>query len=186
VRNPRFSYGGGKIAAELMTLHIGGQRGLSTVIFRPHNIYGPDMGFEHVIPEIVERIVQVSDGLREKHIRLPIQGDGTETRAFCYIDDGARGAAIAGLSGGAGEIYHLGTNRETSIGDLVIGLGRALGVEIELQAGPLQPGGTKRRCPDIAKLARLGYEPQVTLEDGLARSARWYAEHFLAKRAARD
>jgi nucleoside-diphosphate-sugar epimerase len=184
VRNPRFSYGGGKIAAELMTLHIGGRRGLSTVIFRPHNIYGPDMGFEHVIPEIVERIVAVSEGLTRKHIRLPIQGDGTETRAFCYIDDGARGAAIAGLSGGDGEIYHLGTNRETSIGDLVRGLGRALGVEIELEPGPLQVGGTHRRCPDITKLSGLGYHPEVTLEEGLARSARWYAEHFLAKRAA--
>jgi len=183
VRNPRFSYGGGKIAAELMTLHIGGRRGLSTVIFRPHNIYGPDMGFEHVIPEIVERIVAVSEGLKQKHIRLPIQGDGTETRAFCYIDDGARGAAIAGLTGGDAEIYHLGTNCETSIADLVKGLGRALGIEVELEPGPLQIGGTRRRCPDITKLSGLGYQPEVTLEEGLARSARWYAEHFLAKRA---
>lgn len=185
VTNPRFSYGGGKIAAELMTLHIGGHRGLETVIFRPHNVYGPDMGFEHVIPEIVERIVEVSDGLTIKAITLPIQGDGSETRAFCYIDDGARGAAIAGLQGDSGEIYHLGTNCETSIADLVIGLGRALGVEITIQPGPLQVGGTRRRCPDIAKLSTLGYTPQVALDEGLARSARWYAEHFLAKRAAR-
>jgi len=48
--NPRFSYGGGKIASELLTLHYGGKRGLETVIFRPHNIYGANMGFEHVIP----------------------------------------------------------------------------------------------------------------------------------------
>ncbi|MCA9543518.1 MAG: SDR family NAD(P)-dependent oxidoreductase, partial [Myxococcales bacterium] len=53
ITNPRFSYGGGKIASELLALHLGGHRGLETVIFRPHNIYGPDMGFEHVIPEIV-------------------------------------------------------------------------------------------------------------------------------------
>ncbi len=185
VTNPRFSYGGGKIAAELMTLHIGGHRGLETVIFRPHNVYGPDMGFEHVIPELVERIVERSDGLRLNHITLPIQGDGSETRAFCHIDDGARGAAIAGLFGENGNIYHLGTAVETSVADLAIGLGRALGVEVVLEAGPLQVGGTRRRCPDITKLAGLGYTPKVTLEAGLSGAARWYAEHFLAKRAAR-
>lgn len=185
VTNPRFSYGGGKIAAELMTLHIGGKRGLETVIFRPHNVYGPDMGFEHVIPELVERIVERSDGLREKRIVLPIQGDGSETRAFCYIDDGARGAAIAGLCGENGHIYHLGTAVETSIAELALGLGRALGIEIELQAGPLQVGGTRRRCPDVTKLSGLGYAPEVALAEGLRRSATWYAEHFLARRAAR-
>lgn len=185
VTNPRFSYGGGKIAAELMTLHLGGKRGLETVIFRPHNVYGPDMGFEHVIPEIVERIIEVSEGLRLKAIRLPIQGDGTETRAFCFIEDAARGAALAGLLGQSGEIYHLGTNCETSVADLVVGLGRALGVEIEIVPGPLQVGGTRRRCPDITKLSTLGYTPRIELADGLARSARWYAEHFLAKRGDR-
>jgi len=83
--NPRFSYGGGKIASELLTLHYGGTRGLETVIFRPHNIYGANMGFEHVIPELVAKIVKLSDNLTKKSIDLPIQGSGEETRAFCYM-----------------------------------------------------------------------------------------------------
>ncbi|MCK5523245.1 MAG: SDR family NAD(P)-dependent oxidoreductase, partial [Thiomargarita sp.] len=86
VTNPRFSYGGGKIASELLTLHYGGKRGLETVIFRPHNIYGANMGFEHVIPELVAKIVKLSDNFTKKSIDLPIQGNGEETRAFCYID----------------------------------------------------------------------------------------------------
>ncbi|MEZ4466466.1 MAG: NAD-dependent epimerase/dehydratase family protein [bacterium] len=49
ITNPRFSYGG-QDRVRLLALHLGGHRGLETVIFRPHNIYGPDMGFEHVIP----------------------------------------------------------------------------------------------------------------------------------------
>lgn len=181
VTNPRFSYGGGKIASELLTLHLGGKRGLETAIFRPHNVYGPDMGFEHVIPEIVERVVRLSEGLTKTAIELPIQGDGSETRAFCYIDDGARGAAIAGLEGGDGEIYHLGTEEEVSIKALVEGIGEALGVKLTVIPGPLRAGGTLRRCPDIAKLQALGYTPQVSLSEGLARTARWYADHFLAK-----
>lgn len=183
ITNPRFSYGGGKIASELLTLHLGGKRGLETVIFRPHNIYGPDMGFEHVIPEIVKRIVERSNGLKDKRIELPIQGDGSETRAFCYIDDGARGAYLAGEHGGSGEIYHLGTQHEVPISELIIGLGSALGIELELIPGPLREGGTNRRCPDITKLQGLGYEPRVGLEEGLKKSAVWYAEHFMAQRS---
>jgi nucleoside-diphosphate-sugar epimerase len=183
VTNPRFSYGGGKIASELLALHLGGHRGLETVIFRPHNVYGPDMGFEHVIPEIVQRIVEVSDGLTRRRIDLPIQGDGTETRAFCYIDDGARGAAIAGLLGAPGTIYHLGTQLEVEIREVVRLLGEALEVEVNVVPGPLQVGGTRRRCPDITRLSGLGYTPEVGLQDGLTRSARWYAEHFLKQRA---
>ena len=109
ITNPRFSYGGGKIASELLTLHLGARRGLETVIFRPHNVYGPDMGFEHVIPELVAKMVKLSDGLRLRSIDLPIQGDGTETRAFCFVEDAARGAFLAGMRGDPGAIYHLGT-----------------------------------------------------------------------------
>ena len=181
VTNPRFSYGGGKIAGELLTLHLAGRRGLETVIFRPHNIYGPDMGFEHVIPEVVERIVRLSDGLRESAIELPIQGDGSETRAFCYIDDAAIGARLCGEQGASGEIYHLGKDEEVSIADLIRGLGTALGVDLTLVPGELRPGGTRRRCPAIDKLAALGYRPTMDLSEGLAKTARWYADWFLAR-----
>lgn len=180
ITNPRFSYGGGKIASELLALHLGGRRGLEPVIFRPHNVYGPDMGFEHVIPEVVDRIVRLSDGLTKTRIDLPIQGDGSETRAFCFISDGAAGARIAGLEGGAGEIYHLGTQHEISIRQLIELLGEALGVALNIQAGPLRAGGTNRRCPDITKLRGLGYAPRVDLKTGIFETARWYAAHSLA------
>jgi len=62
-------------------------------------------------------------------------------------------------------------------------LGQALGVQVNVVPGPLQVGGTKRRCPDITKLSALGYTPQVGLEDGLGRAARWYAEYFMQRRA---
>ncbi|HEY9412875.1 MAG TPA: SDR family NAD(P)-dependent oxidoreductase [Jiangellaceae bacterium] len=184
VTNPRFSYGGGKIASELLTLHLAGRRGLETVIFRPHNFYGPDMGFEHVVPEIVRRIVERTDGLRTTSVDLPIQGDGTETRSFCFVTDGARGALLAGERGASGEIYHVGTEREIAIADLVVLIGATLGVDVTIVPGELRAGGTSRRCPDITKLRGLGYEPEVSLEDGIARTARWYADHHLGVAAS--
>lgn len=179
VTNPRFSYGGGKIASELMTLHIGGRRGLETIIFRPHNFIGPDMGYEHVVPEISIRIVELTDGLKRDAVDLPIQGDGTETRSFCYITDGAKGAFLAGEHGASGEIYHVGTEDEVSISDAVRLIGDALGVKVTIVPGERRAGGTSRRCPDISKLRTLGYVPQVGLEESIARTARWYADHHL-------
>ena len=55
IYNPRYSYGGGKILTELMGVHFGRKFFKKLVIFRPHNVYGPDMGNEHVIPEFIKR-----------------------------------------------------------------------------------------------------------------------------------
>jgi len=178
VTNPRYSYGGGKIAAELLTLHLGGHRGLQTVIFRPHNIYGPDMGHEHVIPEITRRIIQLTEGLKRNEIDLPIQGDGSETRSFCFVSDGAAAARVVGEKGDDGGIYHIGTDREISIYELTTMIGEILGVTVNVVPGALRAGGTPRRCPDIGKVRSLGYEPQVALEVGLADTVNWYANYY--------
>lgn len=175
--NPRFSYSGSKIAGELMALHIGAPRGLEPVIIRPHNVYGPDMGHEHVIPEFVRRLVE--SGARSGSVELPIQGDGSETRAFCYIDDAARGALIAGTRGEAGGLYHLGTDDEVSIGDLASRVGVAMGLDVRPRASVARlAGSTPRRCPDITRLRALGYEPRVGLDDGLAPTVEWYRAHY--------
>lgn len=182
VRNPRVSYAASKIAGEALALHLGMRRGLEVVICRPHNIYGPDMGFEHVIPEIVGRLAGAPRGGR---VVLSIQGDGSETRAFCHVRDGATGFHLAGRRGVSGEIYHVGTEHEVSVACLIGSIGRALGVEIEIAPGPLRDGSPTRRVPSIAKLAALGYEPRVGFEEGVAEVARWYAEHPLGVAPAR-
>lgn len=179
VTNPRFSYGGGKIACELLALHLGGFRGLETIIFRPHNFIGPDMGFEHVIPEVTKRIVEVSNGLQNKTIDLPIQGDGSETRAFCDVTDGAEGCFLAGELGKPGEIYHVGCQEEVAISDLIRGIGSIMGIDINLVPGELRAGGTPRRCPDISKLGALGYQPKYSFESALRRCVEWYADYHL-------
>ncbi len=174
VTNPRFSYGGGKIAGELLTLHFAGRRGLEGIIVRPHNIYGPDMGFAHVIPEVIAKIYELSGGRKGGAIDLPIQGEGGETRAFCCIDDAAAGFRIAGEEGAPGEIYHLGCQEEIPISALIEMIGKILEIDLRVKPGPLRPGGTPRRCPDISKLSALGYRPRVTLEEGLGRTVEWY------------
>ena len=182
VTNPRFSYGGGKIACELLTLHYGGFRGLETVLFRPHNFIGPNMGFEHVIPEITGRIFKESNGLEKKSIDLVIQGDGSETRSFCDVTDGAKGAYIAGQKGGNGEIYHVGTEEEVSIKTLVETIGKVMGIKINIIPGELRAGGTPRRCPSVNKLRHLGYEPRYNFYESVERCVTWYVDYYRSQR----
>jgi nucleoside-diphosphate-sugar epimerase len=175
VQNPRYSYGGGKIISELLTVNYGRHHFDRACIFRPHNCYGPDMGEEHVIPQLVRRLTELLD--TPGPITLPIQGTGAETRAFVYVDDLIEGVLRIIEEGKHLEVYHVGTDEEVSVAALVTAIGRSLGREVIPAPGPLQPGGTPRRCPDIHKLSALGYRPRLSLAEGLRRTVPWYLEN---------
>ena len=171
--NPRYSYGGGKIISELLTLNYGRKKLRRAVVFRPHNVYGPDMGWEHVIPQLTLRMRELCSQ-KEGTIDLPIEGSGEETRAFVFIDD-----AIAGLmkvieKGEHLGIYNIGSEEEISIKQLAEEIGRCFGRDIRIVPGKLKPGGTLRRCPNIERIRALGYEPQVSIKQGLAVTIPWY------------
>ena len=174
--NPRYSYGGGKIISELLSINYGRTYFDRACIFRPHNCYGPDMGEEHVIPQLARRLAQ---GLRDTPsgpVVLPIQGTGAETRAFVYVDDLVQGVLRVIEDGRHLQIYHIGRDEEVSIGQLIELMGGCVGREVQAQPGPLRTGGTPRRCPDISKLKALGYEPRVSLEEGLKKTLPWYLD----------
>ena len=168
-RNPRFSYSGGKILGELLALHYLQPGGVDAVIVRPHNVYGPDMGWEHVIPQFAVRLAELREAGGPEPLPFRIQGDGSDTRAFCFIDDAVDAILLALERGEPGGIYHVGVDEETSIAHLAGLLASIAGVRIELQPGPSPPGAPRRRCPDISRLRDLGYSPTVPLEEGLRR-----------------
>jgi len=178
--NPRYSYGGGKIIAELMALNYGRAHIPRVLVFRPHNAYGIDMGWEHVIPQLAMRTarLQQAASAKSKKVQLPIQGTGQERRSFIYIDDLVSGVMKVIEKGEHLGIYHVGTTDEVTIAELAREIGHALGVEVEVVPGKLQPGGTQRRCPDITKLRALGFAPRTGLREGVETTARWYAEHL--------
>jgi len=169
--NPRYSYGGGKIISELMTIHNGKKYFKRAIIFRPHNVYGPDMGEEHVIPELLHKIKKQKNSDR---VSLPIQGTGDETRAFIYIDDFVRGLQLLLEKGLHLETYNIGTSDEVSINELVQIMAKVLQKEITTIPEMLRKGSTTRRCPDITKLKALGFHQQVSLEEGIKKAMEWY------------
>jgi nucleoside-diphosphate-sugar epimerase len=178
VTNPRYSYGGGKIASELATLAYAQAGVLSrAVIVRPHNIYGPDMGNEHVIPEFANRMM----ALPASDDRFRIQGTGEETRSFCHISDCIDGLMVLYERGENREVYHLGNpNAEEEIGWLARMVADHFGRKIKVMPSELPKGSPTRRLPDIRKMGALGYAPKVSLREGLAGTLDWYADQRVA------
>lgn len=175
--NPRYSYGGGKIVSELIAFNYGRDHYRKVQIFRPHNIFGPDMGWKHVEPQFIMRALAARDAHPDSKAPFNIQGDGTETRSFLYVDDCIDGILKMYDNGGHREIYHIGSEDELTIRELAERIGKLVGVDLEIRPGESPAGGTRRRCPDVSKMRALGWSPQVGLDDGLERTVAWYREH---------
>lgn len=180
IKNPRYSYAGAKIITELMALHYGREYLERVVVFRPHNVFGPDMGREHVIPQFAARLGRARLAASGGEVDFPIQGSGDQTRAFIYVEDFVRALGILLARGEHLGIYNIGTEEELTIRDVAQRVARCLGLRIRVIPGPEAPGGPPRRCPDISALRALGFRPRVTFDEGLRATIPWYEAHPLA------
>ncbi len=174
--NPRYSYAAGKIISELLAINYGRTGFDRVLIARPHNVYGPDMGTEHVIPQFLLRMRERCEDPADP-VPFPIQGSGQETRAFVFIDDCVEGLMALLARGAHLGIYHVGTMEERTIEAVAQMVGAAFGRRIRVVPGEPRQGSAPRRCPDIRRLTALGYRPRVSFEEGLAVTAAWYREH---------
>ena len=174
VKNPRFSYASSKLLGEVMTLHLL-KKNIKKNIIRPHNIYGPNMGNLHAIPEIVLKIKKkFNKNDKTKKIILKIQGSGNETRAFCYIDDAIDGIIRVLKKGKNNEIYNVGTNQEISIKELIEKIGYLLNLKIIIKTSKIKSGSAMRRNPNINKIKKLGYKSKFSISSGLKRTIAYY------------
>lgn len=173
VLNPRWSYGGSKLIGEIITANYGRVNDLPVKIIRYHNIYGPRMGFDHVLPEFIKRIY---DGENP----FTIYG-GEETRAFCDVRDGVRATEAVMLSDSCqGEIVHIGkSDEEVKIIDLLRKLLGIAGKSPRLAVKAAPEGCVSRRCPCTDKLYRLtGYRVNISLDEGLPEIYQWYMKKY--------
>ena len=175
VMNPRFSYGGGKILCELVAIHCIRKIVDKLIIYRPHNVYGPDMGREHVMPQFFIRMKNIMRKYGNQAIyNFPIQGSGEETRSFIHIKDFIIALELLINEGKTNEIYHIGNSDEISIKKVAELIGETVNMNIKVQPGVLTLGSTLRRCPDISKIEKLGYKKSISLRDGLVSLKEWY------------
>lgn len=161
----RWAYAISKITGEATLLHAARQRGFAVVVGRYHNVYGPRMGHDHVVPELIGRALSGEDPFR-------VWG-AEQTRAFCHVEDAVSATvALLGAPGAAGQVVHIGDDREeTLIADLARTVLRLTDRSPRVVTLPAPAGSVSRRCPDLGLLRRLtGHVPQVGLVDGLQRT----------------
>lgn len=171
ITHPRFTYAVTKMLGESGFIQYASKLGFECTIVRYHNVYGPRMGFKHVIPHLVQRFLNNENPFK-------IYG-ANQTRAFNYIDDAVVGTVLAMEKGSNGEIYHIGTQEEISISELVKFTGKLIGFDGDYVDAPTYPGSVARRCPDISKAKiNLNYNPEVKLIDGLKLTINWYVDYL--------
>lgn len=173
VFNPRFSYAGSKIISEQILIHTKITTLKKIVIFRPHNIYGPGMGKEHVIPQLILKSKKL-----KKNEKLKIQGNGEETRSFMFIDDFVNAFDLIFRKGKNKNIYNIGNNDEIKIIKIAKLIIKYLNKENKIKKSKILIGSTRRRCPDISKLKRIGYKQKISLIDGVKKTINWYNSFY--------
>lgn len=163
---PRAKYDEAKRFGEALITSYRAVHGVRANIVRLFNTYGPGMRADdgRAIPEIASAAL---DGRP-----IPIHGDGSQTRSFCYVSDTVDAILAVGLDLGAdGEILNIGNPHEITIRYLAEEIVRLTGSTSALQFDPRRPGDPERRRPDISRIqARYGWSPTVDLSTGLDRT----------------
>jgi UDP-glucose 4-epimerase len=169
-RRPASPYGTSKLCGEEYLLLWSRLHGLSTLALRYANVYGPGQD-----PMGEAGVVAIFCGKMLKGETATINGDGLQTRDYVYVEDVALANAL-GLESQVTGALNVGTGKETNVVEIARGLARALGVSKMPQHGPPAAGEQRRSVIDPAAIGKaLGWRPTVQLEDGLDRTAKWFA-----------
>ena len=167
---PRSVYDEAKRFGETLVAHFQREEGVNAGIVRIFNTYGPNM--DAYDGRVVSTFVR--QALRGEP--FTIFGDGTQTRSFCYIDDLVRGIVAMGDSSNKGPI-NLGNPNENTLLELAQMVTKVVGGSGDIVYQELPQDDPKRRNPDITRARSvLGWEPEVSLEDGIKKTADWMAQ----------
>jgi dTDP-glucose 4,6-dehydratase len=174
---PRAVYDESKRFAETLTMTYQRLYAVRTSIVRIFNTYGPRL--RPADGRVVSNfLVQALDGKP-----LTIYGDGTQTRSFCYVDDEVRGI-LALFDSDLADPVNIGNPREHTMLELADIVREVTSSTSEIVFEPLPVGDPTRRRPDITRARTLlGWQPEIELRDGLARTRDWYVEERTHGRA---
>lgn len=171
VGEARWTYAVSKLAEEHLAFAYHSEMGLPTTAVRPFNVYGPGQVGEGAIREFILR------ALRNEPIR--IHGDGTQIRAWCYVDDMVDGVLLAMSHPNAvGESFNIGNQRTVvTIYGLASTIVRVLGSTSPIEFVRKDYADVELRVPSVAKARDLlGFEASVGLEEGIERTAQYFRE----------
>lgn len=179
VPRPIAPYGASKLAGEAYCSAFHGAFGVNAVALRFSNLYGPH---SHRKGSVVAQFIRQA----LKREPLVIYGDGSQTRDFLYVEDLADALCACATSGSerlGGEVFQMGSGRETAISDVASIIQKEIaanfGFDVPIRHEEARRGEIRRNYADIGKAGRaLGFAPKTCLSEGIAATVAWFRENW--------
>jgi UDP-glucose 4-epimerase len=165
--SPTVPYAVSKLAAELYLFALGELNGIETIVLRIFNAYGPG---QRIPPAHAPVVASFTKNVLSR-ASVVVHGDGSQTRDFVYVDDVVEALVAAATAAGVGgSIINIGSGEETSINGLIATLGQVTRRQPDVIYNPQESGGIARLVADLTRARQLlGYQPRVSLTEGLQR-----------------
>lgn len=166
-------YAAAKLAGELYMEAFAHSYGLETVRMRFFNIFGPRQRADSPYSGVIALFIAAMTAGRNP----TVHGDGLQSRDFTYVGNAVQALVKAAEAPGvSGNVYNVGTGSSVTLLELVAALNKLLGTRLDPTFGPIRTGDVRYSQADITRTRRdLGYDPDVSFEQGLARTLEWYA-----------
>lgn len=172
IYNPRWSYAASKILGEIACINFSTMNNFRSTIVRYHNIYGPRMGTQHVIPEFILR-------LKKDPSKLELYG-GYQFRSFCYVEDAARMTIkLMENKNANGKVVNIGADNYVNIKSLAKEIAKIMNISPSLIENGAPRGSINKRKPSLKLIKELSaFVSNVSFKEGLERTYNWYNEHY--------
>jgi GDP-L-fucose synthase len=171
------AYAVAKIAGIEMVNSYRKEYGTKWISLMPTNLYGPrdnfDLAASHVLPAFIRRFVEATESGVDK---VTLWGSGAPLREFLHVDDLAQAVVLASEKYDSSLHLNVGTGEDLSIKDLAHKVANAAGFTGDIEWDSTSPDGTPRKVLDVSRIKALGWQPTITLEDGIASTIAWYKE----------
>ncbi|RMF57667.1 MAG: GDP-L-fucose synthase, partial [Calditrichaeota bacterium] len=168
-----------KIAGIKMCQAYHRQYGCRFISAMPTNLYGPNDNFDletsHVLPALIRKFHEAK--IQHKPY-VEIWGTGNPRREFLHVDDLADACLFLMLNYDEPEFVNVGMGKDISIKELAMLIKDIVGFEGDLRFDTSKPDGTPRKLLDISRLQSLGWQPRISLKEGIRQTYQWFLQHY--------
>lgn len=177
------AYAVAKIAGIKMCQSYNEQYETNFISVMPTNLYGPNDNFDlqssHVLPALIHKFHNAKVGNKKEVV---LWGTGNVYREFLYVDDMANACVFLMENYNSSEIINIGSGKDLKIRELAQLVKKTVGYSGKIVWDTSKPDGTPKKQLDVSKLFKLGWQPKISLEDGVRKEYEWFIHNFSDKK----
>jgi len=172
------AYAIAKIAGVKMCQAYRKQYGFNAIAVMPTNLYGPGDNFDHNTSHVLPAMISKFHGSLDRSEEVSLWGDGTPMREFLHVDDLAEACYTCMETYDDSELINIGTGTDVTIKELAETIADVVGYKNDIRWDDSKPNGTPRKVLNVDKIKSLGWEPKISLRQGIESTYEWYKENL--------